>query len=88
MTDNKGMIVGVIKIIDREMVALMNDGYKNIKAEKKDNSEIDPSNFCHACIDQGDEARSKASLHLSEEIKRQITEMMTTFSGAHTEVKG
>ena len=43
MTDNKGMIVGVIKIIDREMVALMNDGYKSIKKEKKENSESDGS---------------------------------------------
>ena len=82
------MTVGVIKIIDREMVALKNDGYKNIQAEKKDNDQFDHSNFCHACVDQGDEARLKSSLHLSEEIKQQIIEMMTTFSGAHTEVKG
>jgi len=88
MTDNKGMTVGVIKVVDREMVVLMNDGYKNCKTEKKDNAEFRSSSVCHLCVDQSEEAKSKLMMNLTTADRNRFDDELKSFSGAHTSVKG
>lgn len=89
MTDNKGMTVGVIKIVDREMVVRLNDGYKNIKTETKDNAHFRSSSVCHMCVDQSEAAKSEAMLNLpTEALRNRFAKELKSFCGAHTEVKG